>query len=157
MILKKIDKESSEIEFLPIKKTGKKFYVELHDEIQNGFPSPADDFTGRKISLDERYFSKPESTFVGRAKGYSNAPYILPGDFLIIRSDIEVKQNDLTIVYISGEGFTAKVADFENSCLRSLNKKFPVIEIPENEIIETRGIVHAIFRDVESITKIDWE
>lgn len=149
MILKKA--ENNEIEFFPVKKEGDKFYVELHDNIANGFPSPAEDFSGRRISLDERFLSKPEATFIGRAKGNSNHHYILPGDFMIIRSDLEAKHGDLAIVYIAGEGFSAKKIDMERNCLIPLNKEFPEIQIAEDEIVEIRGVVKAIFRDIESL------
>lgn len=149
MILKKA--ENNEIEFFPVKRDGEKYYVELHDTIANGFPSPAEDFSGRRISLDERFLSKPEATFIGRAKGMSNHHYILPGDFMIIRSDLEAKDGDLAIVYIPGEGFSAKKIDLQRNCLIPLNKEFPEIKIGEDEIVETRGVVKAIFRDIESL------
>lgn len=151
MILKKADNIYSEIEFFPVKNDGDKFYVEVHDNIANGFPSPAEDFSGKRISLDEKFLSKPESTFIGKAKGLSNYPYIMPGDYLIIRSDLEPRDGDLVIVYVSGEGFSAKKIDFEKNCLTSLNKDFPVITINADEIVETRGVVKSIFRDMNSL------
>lgn len=151
MILKKADNIYSELEFFPVKSDGQKFYVEVHDHIANGFPSPAEDFSGKRISLDEKFLSKPEATFIGKAKGMSNYPYVMPGDFLIIRSDLEARNGDLAIVYISGEGFSAKKIDFEKNCLTPLNKDFPVINIAADEIVETRGVVKSIFRDMTSI------
>lgn len=151
MILKRAEDIYSEIEFLPVKNDGEKYYVELHDQIANGFPSPALDFSGKRISLDERFLSKPEATFIGRAKGMSNYPYIMPGDFMIIRSDEEASDGKLVIVYISGEGFSAKQIDFDKNCLRPLNKDFPDIPIGVDEVVETRGVVKAVFRDIESL------
>ena len=151
MILKKMTKNSDELEFFEVKKDGKKYYVELHNSIANGFPSPAEDFSGRRISLDEKFLSKPESTYIGRAKGMSNYPYILPGDYLVIRADLDAKNNDLAIVYVSGEGFSAKKIDTKNNCLKPLNKEFPNINIPEGEVVETRGVVKTIFREVKNL------
>lgn len=151
MILKKAENIFSEIEFFPVKKDGDKFYVEVHENIANGFPSPAEDFSGKRISLDEKFLSKPEATFIGRAKGMSNYPYIMPGDFMIIRSDEEASDGKLVIVYIPGEGFSAKKIDLHKNCLTPLNKDFPPIDIAPDEIVETRGVVKTIFRDVESL------
>ena len=151
MILKKMTKSSDELEFFEIKKDGKKFYVELHNSIANGFPSPAEDFSGNRISLDEKFLSKPEATYIGKAKGMSNYPYILPGDYLVIRADLDAKNNDLAIVYIPGDGFSAKKIDLKNKCLKPLNKEFPILTIPEGEIIETRGVVKTIFREVKNL------
>lgn len=151
MILKKAENIYNEIEFYPVKNEGEKFYVELHENIANGFPSPAEDFSGRRISLDEKFLSKPEATFIGKAKGMSNYPYIMPGDYLIIRSDLEARDGDLLIVYVPGEGFSAKKIDLEQNCLLPLNKDFSPITIQADEIVETRGIVKQIFRDISTI------
>jgi DNA polymerase V len=151
MILKKAENIYSEIDFYPVKKDGDRYYVEVHENIANGFPSPAEDFSGKRISLDEKFLSKPEATFIGKAKGMSNYPFIMPGDFLIIRSDLEASDGDLAIVYVSGEGFSAKKIDFNNNCLVPLNKDFPEIAIGNDEIVETRGIVKTVFRDIASL------
>lgn len=150
MILKKANIDS-EIEFFPIKKDGEKYFVELHENISNGFPSPAEDFSGRRISLDERFLSKPESTFIGRAKGMSNYHFILPGDFMIIRADLEAKHGDLAVVYLPGEGISAKKIDMDRNCLTPLNKDFPEIAIADDEIVEIRGVVKAVFRDISTL------
>ncbi len=68
MILKKADNIYSEIEFFPVKNDGDRFYVEVHDNIANGFPSPAEDFSGKRISLDEKFLSKPEPLLSARPK-----------------------------------------------------------------------------------------
>lgn len=156
MILKKAENIFSEFEFFPIKKDGKKFYIEVYENISNGFPSPAEDFSGRRISLDERFLSKPESTYIGKAKGMSNYPFILPGDFLIICADEEVKHGKLAMIYIPGEGFTAKVVDMEKSCLIPLNKEFPKIEFQEDEVVETRGVISATFREFDSLNLLNY-
>lgn len=151
MILKKADDIYSELEFFPVKKDGDRYYVEVHDNIANGFPSPAEDFSGKRISLDEKFLSKPDATFIGKAKGMSNFPYIMPGDYLIIRSDLEAQNGDLAIVYLSGEGFSAKRIDLEKNCLTPLNKDFPDIPIGVDEIVETRGVVKTVFRDLSTL------
>ena len=151
MIIKKADNIYSEIEFYPVKKDGEKYYVELHSNIANGFPSPAEDFAGKRISLDEKFLSKPEATFIGKAKGMSNYPYIMPGDYLVIRSDLEAKDGDLAIVYLAGEGFSAKKIDLQKNCLTPLNKEFPEIPIGTDDVVETRGVVKTIFRDISSL------
>lgn len=135
----------------PQQSDGKKFYIELHNDIANGFPSPAEDFSGHRLSLDEKFLSKPEATFVAKAKGRSNFPFIMPDDFMIIRADLEAKDGDLALVYIPGEGFSAKKIDVAKNCLRPLNKDFPAIEIAPDDIVETRGVVKTIFRDIESL------
>ncbi len=145
----------ADIHLLPLLSDGQRFYVQLHEHISNGFPSPADDFEGRKISLDERYLAKPETTFIGRAAGMSNAPYILPGDFLIIRADLQPDADELGIFYIPGDGFTAKLLDYEHQCLRPLNPSFPSLDLAEVGHTECRGVVKAIFRDMGNLLTLD--
>ena len=152
MILKKAENIYGEIEFFPVKSDGQRYFVDVHESIANGFPSPAEDFSGKRISLDEKFLSKPEATFIGKAKGMSNYPYIMPGDYLIIRSDLEARDGDLAIVYVSGEGFSAKKIDLERNCLTPLNTEFPAISIADDEIVETRGVVKSIFRDMNALT-----
>lgn len=152
MILKKAENIYGEIEFFPVKSDGQRYFVDVHESIANGFPSPAEDFSGKRISLDEKFLSKPEATFIGKAKGMSNYPYIMPGDYLIIRSDLEARDGDLAIVYVSGEGFSAKKIDLERNCLMPLNTEFPAISIADDEIVETRGVVKSIFRDMNALT-----
>lgn len=152
MILKKAENIYGEIEFFHVKSDGQRYFVDVHESIANGFPSPAEDFSGKRISLDEKFLSKPEATFIGKAKGMSNYPYIMPGDYLIIRSDLEARDGDLAIVYVSGEGFSAKKIDLERNCLMPLNTEFPAISIADDEIVETRGVVKSIFRDMNALT-----
>lgn len=152
MILKKAENIYGEIEFFPVKSDGQKYFVDVYESIANGFPSPAEDFSGKRISLDEKFLSKPEATFIGKAKGMSNYPYIMPGDYLIIRSDLEARDGDLAIVYVSGEGFSAKKIDLVKNCLTPLNKEFPAISIAADEVVETRGVVKSIFRDMNALT-----
>ncbi|MEI7488424.1 MAG: S24 family peptidase [Chryseobacterium sp.] len=100
--------EFEDIELLSLKENSQKYYVRMYNSIENGFPSPAEDFEGEKLSLDERYLSKPESTYFGKAKGISNYPTIREGDILIIRADLPVNDGDLAVVSFNNSKFTTK-------------------------------------------------
>ena len=79
--LKKAPYFGSELENLTIHSEGEKKYVQVCGGVRAGFPSPAEDFLSDRISLDERYLSKVESTFVNRVKGLSMYPeYVNSGE-----------------------------------------------------------------------------
>jgi len=73
------------------------------------------------------------------------------GDYMIIRTDLDPKDGELAVFYIPGEGFSVKKIDMENNCLVPLNKDFPKIPVGPDEVVETKGVIKAIFRDIESL------
>lgn len=137
-----------DFDILDIKQDGEKFYVQYHKSVENGFPSPAEDFAGEKISLDERYLSKIESTYVVRAKGLSNSPAIFPGDILVIRADLQINDGDLGVFSFNNSKFTTKILDAKNNRLLPLNTKdFEVINVSEGDVVITMGKVDALVRE----------
>lgn len=108
---KKAPKFTEELENLSLNKEGQKYFVEFHEGVRAGFPSPAEDFLSDRVSLDERYLSKIESTFVNRVKGLSMYPEYLDGDLIIIRSDYEAQNGDDIVVSINASDYTLKRYD----------------------------------------------
>lgn len=143
--------EFEDIELLSLKENSQKYYVRMYNSIENGFPSPAEDFEGEKLSLDERYLSKPESTYFGKAKGISNYPTIREGDILIIRADLSVNDGDLAVVSFNNSKFTTKRLDLTNKKLIPDNKEFAEIKIEEDDTVIVMGRLFAIVR--EDLTK----
>ncbi|SMC81544.1 LexA family protein [Moheibacter sediminis] len=138
-----------ELEFIPFKTEGNKIYVNYYrDEIQAGFPSPADDFIEQKLSLDERYLSHPDSTYLVRVKGNSMSPTLLEKDILIVRSDVDLTQNKIAIVSINKAAFTVKRIDINKKQLIPDNQSFSKIPIGENDTLRYLGVVIAVFRDL---------
>lgn len=134
-------------ELLNIKEDAVIKHAAFFSNIQNGFPSPAEDFEGEKLSLDERYLSKPESTYLGKAKGLSNFSTIMEGDILIIRADIEAKHGDLAVVSFNNSKFTVKRLDLNNNRLVPDNKDFPAINVSEDDVVIVMGKLVSIVRD----------
>jgi len=142
-------KFGSELEYLPINTNGEKYYVQLKEGVNAGFPSPAEDFLNDRISLDELYLSKVESTFVNRVKGLSMYPDYLENDILILRSDYEPQNGDDVVVSINSSEYTLKRYDKINSKLVALNPKYAhsVIINDEDEVV-ILGVVDAIVRNI---------
>ena len=135
-----------DVELIHMKQDYHKCYVKMYS-VQNGFPSPAEDFEGEKLSLDEKYLSKFESTYFAKAKGISNRPTIRENDILIIRADLTVNDGDLAIVSINNSKFTTKRVDLTNKRLIPDNKDFPEIVLQEGDTVIIMGKVHAYVRE----------
>ncbi|HDU8566127.1 TPA: translesion error-prone DNA polymerase V autoproteolytic subunit [Morganella morganii] len=73
-----------------------------------GFPSPAEDFAERRISLDAELVRYPESTYFLRAQGHSMKDAgIFDGDLLVVESYETAGDGDIVIAELNGE-FTCK-------------------------------------------------
>ena len=76
-----------------------------------GFPSPATDYTGDRIDLNEVFIRDSGNTFYARIKGY----YLLegdlaPGDALLFDTTLRPRKGDLAVCNIDGE-ITLKFID----------------------------------------------
>ena len=144
----KTPKFGNDLENLQISSESQKYYVELFGGVPAGFPSPAEDFVSERISLDERYLSKVESTFVNRVKGLSMYPEYLENDILIVRSDFEPKHGDDIVVSINSSEYTLKRYDKKNSTLVALNKDYSnSVVINESDEVIILGVVDVIIRE----------
>lgn len=101
-----------------------------------GFPSPAADFTGQRIDLNQLCINNPESTFLAKAVGDSMNQDFREGDLLVVDSSLEYEDNRIALIFTDGD-FTVKRIRIEEErmFLVSSNKDFPPIEVmPESEI-----------------------
>jgi len=95
-----------------------------------GFPSPAEDFTDRKLDLNERLVSHPSSTYFVRASGESLAGRgIHNGDLLVVDRSLEAVNGSIVISSINAE-LCCKILDLKNKQFVSDNPDFPPIPIP---------------------------
>lgn len=147
MIIIKAPRLNEELELVPISADNEKRYVNYFGGVQAGFPSPAEDFLGKKISLDEKYISKPNSTYIIKVRGNSMYPTLQNGDIVIVRSDKELQNNDIAIVSINNSDYTVKRFDKKNSQFVPDNPKFKVIEVREEDVVICLGIVKHLIRD----------
>jgi len=141
------DFKSSELKLIPNSGEGKKIYVKYLGGVQAGFPSPAEDVFTKELSLDERYFYKPESTFIVEVSSLSMFPEYRMGDKLILRSDIELRNGYDVVVSINSCDYTLKRWDEENRVFKSLNPKYPDLTFDEEDTVIMMGIVGAQIRD----------
>lgn len=80
----------------------------LRAPVPAGFPSPADDYVGQCLSLDEHLIRHRESTFFMRVAGDSMRGFgIFDGDLLVVDRALPATHGCVVIAVVDGE-FTVK-------------------------------------------------
>ena len=118
--------------------------------ISAGFPSPADDFKEKRISLDEELISNKEATFFAKVSGQSMIGAGLENDdLLVIDRSLEPENNKIAVCFLDGE-FTVKRLKVENNevWLQAENPKYPNIKITEENNFVIWGIVTSVIKKV---------
>lgn len=144
----KAPKFGEELENLPISEDGQKYYVRYLGGVKAGFPSPAEDFLSERISLDERYLSKIESTFINKVRSLSMFPEYQIDDIIIVRSDYEPQHGDDIVVSINHSEYTLKRFDKSKNMLIALNSEYASsVKIDESDEVIILGVVDTLIRE----------
>lgn len=147
--INKMPKLNDELEMIPFRVEKGMVYVKYYSEgVQAGFPSPADDFKEQTLSLDEKYLTNPQSTFLIRVKGNSMYPTLHVNDILIVRSDVEFRDNLIGIISVNNTEFTVKRFDKKKNTFIADNKEFSNIKIAEEDVLLCLGVVQHLIRDL---------
>ncbi|UYW01238.1 translesion error-prone DNA polymerase V autoproteolytic subunit [Flavobacterium agricola] len=132
--------------FIPAEATSQSAFF-FEGGIKAGFPSPAADFEGTKISLDELVIKNKTTTFYAKASGNSmiNAG-INDGDILVIDKSLEPRDNKIAVCFIDGE-FTVKRIKTGADCLYLVpeNPMYKTIKVtPDNEFVIWGLVTHVV-------------
>jgi DNA polymerase V len=111
--------------------------------IKAGFPSPAADFDGTRVSIDQIVVKNALATFYAKANGNSmTGAGIDDGDILVIDKSIEPQDGKIAVCFIDGEFTVKRIKVQENSLLLlPENKLFEPIEITQENDFIIWGIV----------------
>ncbi|MCR9228859.1 MAG: translesion error-prone DNA polymerase V autoproteolytic subunit [Flavobacteriaceae bacterium] len=113
--------------------------LKLLPNINCGFPSPAEDFTELRISLDEHFIRDREATFFVRANGHSmEQDGISDGDLLIVDRSIEPFDGCVAVCYVDSEFTVKRVVKKADKVLLVGNR---TIELDEGSELIVWGIV----------------
>lgn len=118
--------------------------------ISAGFPSPADDFSQTRISLDDELVKNKDSTFYAKVKGQSMIDAGLDDDdLLVIDRSLEPANNKIAVCFLDGE-FTVKRLRVEKNevWLQPENTNYPIIHITEENDFMIWGIVTSVIKKV---------
>jgi len=115
----------------------------LRRAIPAGFPSPADDYVERRISLDEHLIQHKESTFFMRVSGESMCGMgIYDGDLLVVDRAAPATPGSVVIAVVDGE-FTVKQLLYtpEGQILRAAHPNYPDMHIRPEQDFSIWGVV----------------
>lgn len=115
----------------------------LHKAVPAGFPSPADDYVERRLSLDEHLIQHRESTFFMRVAGHSMRGLgIFDGDLLIVDRSVPATHGCVVVAVIDGE-FTVKQLFYtaQGKLLRAAHPDYPEVAIKPEQDFTIWGVV----------------
>jgi len=122
----------------------------LNTGISAGFPSPAEDFTEERLSLDKELIRNKETTFFARVSGQSMIGAGLDdSDLLVIDRSLEPTHNKIAVCFLDGE-FTVKrlKVDHDGIWLQPENPNYPIIRITEENNFVIWGVVTNVIKKV---------
>jgi len=115
----------------------------LRKAVPAGFPSPADDYIERRLSLDEHLIRNRESTFFMRVSGHSMRGLgIFDSDLLIVDRSVPATHECVVVAVIDGE-FTLKqlLHTPQGRVLRAAHPDYPEIAIKPEQDFTIWGVV----------------
>lgn len=115
----------------------------LRSAVPAGFPSPADDYVERRLSLDEHLIQHKESTFFMRVAGHSMRGLgIFDGDLLVVDRSVPAAHGCVVVAVVDGE-FTVKQLLYtaQGKVLRAAHPDYPEIAIKPEQEFSVWGVV----------------
>ena len=114
------------------------------EQVQVGWPSPADDYVERSIDLNEYLVKNSAATYFLRAAGDSMINVGIHNDaILIVDRSIEPTDGKIVIASVNGSYACKRLQLFPEPFLLSENIKYPPIKIEKDEDLEIMGVVLA--------------
>lgn len=120
------------------------------NQIQAGFPSPAEDYLEATLDLNRALIKNPSATFYGRVRGTSMKDAgVDDGDLLVIDKSLDYRNDDLAVCYVDGEFTLKKIKAQGNTLiLMPANPDYPPIVVKEDAEFLVWGIVTYIIKKV---------
>jgi len=149
MSSKKITQVNSLTFFIPDETENLRIPIS-NNTVSAGFPSPAEDFKEKRISLDNTLIKNKEATFYARVSGKSMIGAGLDdGDLLVIDRSLEAKNGKIAVCFLDGE-FTVKRLQIEKDTITLLpeNEKYKPIKVPKGSDLLIWGIVTYVIKAV---------
>ena len=114
--------------------------------VSAGFPSPADDYIGQQLDINDLLIRNPAATFFVRAAGDSMTGVgINDNDILVVDRSLEPVHGKIIIAAINGELTVKRLVKTDHSCeLVAENPTYPPIEITEELSCIVWGVVTSV-------------
>lgn len=116
--------------------------------VSAGFPSPADDYIGQQLDLNDLLIKKPASTFFVRVAGDSMTGIgINDNDILVVDRSLEPTNGRIIIAALNGELTVKRLIKTARSWrLVAENPNYPAIDITEDLSCVSWGVVTSVIR-----------
>jgi DNA polymerase V len=120
------------------------FYTE---SVPAGFPSPAQDYIDKTLSLNELCIKHPNATYFVRVDGDSmDGVGIFKGDVLVVDRSLTASHGDVVIASVGGE-MTVKTLQLKPRVrLIPQNRRYSPIDIKEGSELQVFGVVVSVVR-----------
>lgn len=108
-----------------------------------GLPSPAEEFSTKRLDLSEVLVRHPQATYLLRVSGNSMVDAgIFDGDLLVVDKAIKPRHGHIVVAVVGGE-FTVKYLHMRAGRfkLKPANATYPEIVPAEGETVEVWGVV----------------
>lgn len=111
-----------------------------------GFPSPADDYIDRTLSLDQLMIINPPATFFVRAVGESmTGAGIFDGDLLVVDRSVTPKHGAVVVAVLNGESLVKRFYHRGGRmALHPAHPDFPVMHVQDGMDFEVWGVVQYV-------------
>lgn len=115
-------------------------------KVPAGFPSPAEEYLGDTLDLNQIMVDNPTATFFARVQGDSMTTTIYPDDILIVDRSVSPKNNSIVVAVVNNE-FTVKRLSMGNELLLVAdNPEYKPIRITGDMDLTVWGVVTGISR-----------
>lgn len=124
-------------------------YPLVCSKVAAGFPSPAENYIEKQLSLDELLIEQPAATFFVRVSGSSmQGAGIFENDILVVNRALVAKEKDIVIAVVAGE-FTVKTLSLkQGTWLLPQNPDYPRIQLKANTDDYIWGVVCGVVRKI---------
>lgn len=114
--------------------------------VSAGFPSPADDYIGQQLDLNELLIKNPAATFFVRVSGDSMTGVgINDNDILVVDRSLEPAHGKIIIAAVNGELTVKRLVKTDHSCqLVAENPNYPPIKLTEDLSCIAWGVVTSV-------------
>lgn len=114
----------------------------------SGFPSPAEDYEGRTLDLNERLVKRPSATFFMSVVGDSMIQYgINDGDLLVVDRSVDPRPGQLLVAQVDGEVIVKSYQIRDGSpFLCSGNRKYAPIPLGDCDC-QVWGVVRSVIHE----------
>lgn len=114
--------------------------------VSAGFPSPADDYIGQQLDINDLLIRNPAATFFVRVAGDSmSGAGINDNDIIVVDRSLEPVHGKIIIAAVNGELTVKRLVKTDSSCrLVAENPNYPPIEVTEDLSCIVWGVVTSV-------------